>query len=105
MLTLCFQSKLVLLPVNNLGNFVRAHGLRSTEVVAALLGALLLLLEVWLIPVAWRKPAARRTYGDVVGPVLAVAIGYFLLAASWYLVHKRYLLRLGAGRYYRSHGD
>jgi hypothetical protein len=99
MLTLCFQSKLVLLPVNNLGNFVRAHGLRSTEVVAALLGALLLLLEVWLISVAWRKPAARRTYGDVMGPVLAVAIGCCLLAASWYLVHKRYLLRLGAGRY------
>lgn len=78
---------------------MHAHGLRSTEVVAALLGTLILLLEVWLMPVAWRKPAARRTYSDVVGPVLAVAIGCFLLVASWHLVHKRYLLRPGAGRY------
>ncbi len=84
---------------SDLWDFVRTHGLRSAELVAALLGSLLLLLEAWLIPVAWRKPAARRTYGDVVGPVLAVAIGTFLLVASWSLVRKRFLLRPGAGRY------
>jgi hypothetical protein len=85
--------------IADLWHFVRQQGLRPAEVVAALAGALLLLLEIWLIPAAWRKPAARRTYGDVLGPVLAIAIGCLLLTASWSLVHKRYLLRPGAGRY------
>ncbi len=82
-----------------LWHFVRAHGVTAGEVAAAILGVLLLALEGWLVPTVWRKPADRRTYGDVLGPVLAIAIGLFLVVASWRLVHKRYLLRPEAGRY------
>lgn len=65
----------------------------------AVLGTLILAIQVWAVPAVWRKPKHLLTYGDIVGPVLATGMGLFMLLNSWYTVNERYLLRPGAGHY------
>lgn len=82
-----------------LWHFVRAHGVKSGEVVALLLGLAALAFGVWYGHDTSQKPRVRWTYGDVVTPVLGVGVGVVLLLGSRSLVRTRYLAEPGGGRY------
>lgn len=65
----------------------------------AVLGTLILAIQVWAVPAVWRKPKQFLTYGDIAGPILATMVGVFMLVNSWHTLNERYLLRPGAGHY------
>ncbi len=79
--------------------FVREQGLKPTELIVALCGALALITGPWLVWHTWRMPRNKRKYQDITGPFFTFVIGAACLFFSFALLRERYLLRPGAGRY------
>ncbi len=79
--------------------FVREHGVMSREVVAALLGAVVLGGGLALAWRAFQISKKELTYRDVVVPPVSVLMGLVFGFGALRMVRERYLLQPGMGRY------